>query len=347
MREPMSGPVSEDEILQRLRQALEGEVPAEDLKDLVMMRTGPSRRRSSLYFVGLAGTDTCRWVVKRPTSESLQDDLTSPLPAPQQYRALERLHAHLHNLGDDLATPRPVVLLPEIDAYVMEYVPGSTVTDLMRARAVVHPDRLLDSVVEAGRLLQAVHALEPPTPDLVDLTELREVTASRASQVLGAAGLPVRDDWFRADVGSSTSTGSEVLLHGDYAPENVVLSPDGVVCLEPDLAQRGWPEHDVVRFLLMLADAPLFVVGTDVPAVRRLRRRASANFLESYYGRTSRPESLRSLMLMSAAARWSTRHTDVTRRNPRLGRTRQRLLHRHFSRLLDEVSAPDMSLHFV
>jgi aminoglycoside phosphotransferase (APT) family kinase protein len=343
----MSGPVSEDEILQRLRQALVGEVPAGSLDDLVVIGTGPSRRRSSLYFVGLAGSDTCRWVVKRPTSESQQNDLTSPLSAPEQYHALERLHEHLHHLGDDLATPRPVALLPEIDAYVMEYVPGPTVTDLMGARAVIQPDRFLDSVAQAGRLLQAVHALEPARPDLVDLTELRELTASRAPQVLRAAGLPVRKEWFRAAGGSSTSTGSEVLLHGDYAPENVVLSPDAVVCLEPDLAQRGWPEHDVVRFLLMLADAPLFVVGTEVPAVRRLRHRASARFLESYYGGTNRPESLRPLMLMSAAARWSTRHTDVTRRNPRLGRTRQRLLQRHFSRLLDEVSAPDTSLLFV
>jgi aminoglycoside phosphotransferase (APT) family kinase protein len=246
-----------------------------------------------------------------------------------------------------MATPRPVALLPEVDAYVMEYVPGPTVTDLMRPRAAVDPDRLLDAVLVAGRLLQAVHALEPPKPDLIDLTRLHEHTASRAQQLLRTAGLPMRAAWSGAEPVSSTITGSVVLLHGDYAPENVVLSPTGVVCLEPDLAERGWPEHDVVRFLLMLADAPLFVAGTEVRAVRRLRHRASAQFLESYYGGTSRPESLRPLLLMSLAARWSTRHTDVTRRNPRLARARQLLLHRHFTRLLDEVSAPDSSLLLV
>lgn len=335
--------VGEVELLECVRRVLLGQVPATHLDSLVVLRTGPSRRRSSLFFLGLAGEDTCRWVVKRPTSESQQDDLTSPLPASQQFSALQRLHAHLQGLDDDMSTPRPVALVPEIDAYLMEYVPGPTVTDLMRLRAVVDPDHLLDSVEVAGHLLQAVHALEPPKPDLIDLTKLHERTAARAQQLLRVAGLPVRDRWFDADPVSSTSTACEVLLHGDYAPENVVLSPTGVVCLEPDLAEWGWPEHDVVRFLLMLADAPLFVAGTEVPRVRWLRRRASAHFLESYYGGTSRPESLRHLMLMSLAARWSTRHTDVTRRNPRLGRARQLLLHRHFIRLLDEVSAPDTS----
>jgi aminoglycoside phosphotransferase (APT) family kinase protein len=339
--------VNESEVLDRLRPVLVGHVRAEDLDTLVVLRTGPSRRRSSLYFVGIAGDETCRWVVKRPTSESQQDDLTSPLPAPQQFKALQRLHAHLLRLDENMATPRPLALLPEIHAYVMEYVPGPTVTGLMRPRAVVDPDHLLDSVAVAGRLLQAVHALEPAKSDLIDLSRLHEHTSIRARQLLTAAGLPVRHHWLDAELVSTTTTGSEVVLHGDYAPENVVLSPTGVVCLEPDLAERGWPEHDVVRFLLMLADAPLFVTGTEVPAVRRLRRRASAQFLDSYYGGSSRPELLRHLMLLSLAARWSTRHTDVTRRNPRLRRARQLLLHRHFTRLLDEVSAPNTSPLFV
>lgn len=340
----MVEPLEPLELLERLRPVLAGEVPAEDLHRLVVLRTGPARRRSSLYFVGLAGSDTCRWVVKRPTSESQQDDLTSPLPADLQFSALQRLHGHLRSQSGGMATPRPVAMLPQVDAYVMEYVPGPTVTDLMRPGAVVDPDRLLDSVSVAGRLLRAVHALEPPKPDLIDLAELSERCTSSAERVLRGAGLPVRRQWLTGDFGSGEITGYEVLLHGDYAPENVVLSPTGVVCLEPDLAQRGWAEHDVVRFVLMLADAPFFVTGTEVPAVGRLRRRASAEFLESYYGGSNLPESLRPLMLRSLAARWSTRHTDVTRRRPRLGRARQALLHRHFTRLLNEVSAPRTSL---
>src|SRR5919107_3909900 len=157
--------LSEAELLERLRGVLVEEVPAEDPNRLAVLHRGPSRRRSSLYFVGLAGADTCRWVVKRPTSESQQDDLTSPLPAPQQFSALQRLHRHLQRLDGEMATPRPVALLPEIDGYVMEYVPGPTVTDLMRPRSVVDPDRLPDSVVAAARLLRAVHALEPPKPE--------------------------------------------------------------------------------------------------------------------------------------------------------------------------------------
>lgn len=336
--------LDEPELLGHVRRALAPELAAEELERLVVLRNGPARRRSSLYFVGTAGSEACRWVVKRPTSESQQGDLTSPLPADLQFSALTRLHDHLQRRGDGMSTPRPVALLPEIDAYVMEYVPGPTVTDLMRPRAVVDPSRLLAAVEAAGRLLQAVHALEPPKPDLIDLAELGRRSTSDAERVLRSSSLPVRAAWFSGDVGSGSLPGSQVLLHGDYAPENVVLCPAGVACLEPDLARREWPEHDVVRFLLMLADAPLFVTGTEVPPVARLRRRAWEKFLDAYYGPSVRPETLRPLLLLSLAARWRTRHTDVSARGPRLGRARQLLLRRHFTRLLDEVSAPNESL---
>jgi hypothetical protein len=45
-------------------------------------------------------------------------------------------------------------------------------------------------------------------------------------------------------------------------------------------------------------------------------------------------------MVLAVAARWSTRHTDLTQRAVGLRRARETVLHRSFSTLLDEVSSP-------
>jgi serine/threonine protein kinase len=332
---------AESAVLECLRSVLVKEVEPSDPGDLVIVHAGPARRRSSLYFLGLAGSSpTCRWVVKQPNGGSHQEDLQSPLSAAGQFQALQRLHGHLRQCDGSVATPRPVAYVPEIDAYVMEYVPGPTLTALLRPRAVLRPHSLLNAVAGSGQALHAVHSLEAAEADCVDLPGLNRRAATRGRQLLETAGLPTQDRWFVPSSSAYSPTAWKVLLHGDFAPENVLLSPSGLFCLEPDLCVRDWAEHDVARFLLMLFDAPLFVAGVDIPAVQNLRRRAAATFLDTYYGEDPWPDALRPLMVLSLTARWSTRHTDLAQRAPRLRRARELLLRRHFASLLDEVSSP-------
>jgi len=329
-------------VLDSVTSALSHDVGTLSPGELVVVREGPARRRSSLYFLGLAGSPvTCRWVLKCPNSESQQEDLRSPLSALGQFEALQRLHGHLRQSGASVSTPRPVAYLPELGAYLMEYVQGPTVTALITPRAVVNSTDLLRAVTGSAQVLRAVHSLELAEAEVLDVQDLSRHTGLRGRQLLESVGLPVRDRWFVPGDHRSVTTARRVVLHGDFAPENVVQSPSGFCCLEPDLTERGWAEHDVVRFLLMLVDAPLFVVGAGLPPVRDLRRTAAATFLDGYYGDGHRPEALQPLMIESLAARWHTRHTDLARRSPRLRRTRAILLRRHFGRLLDEVSSPD------
>jgi hypothetical protein len=332
---------AEAAVLACLRCVLVEEVGPSDAGDLVIVHTGPARRRSSLYFLGIAGSrPACRWVVKQPNTGSHQEDLPSPLSAAGQFQALQRLHGHLRHCDGPVATPRPVAYVPQIEAYVMEYVPGPTLTGLIRPRAVLRPDSLLNAVAGSAQVLHAVHSLESAEADSVDLPELGRRAATRGRQLLETAGLPTRDRWFVPSSSAGSTTAWKVLLHGDFAPENVLLSPSGYFCLEPDLYVRDWAEHDVVRFLLMLFDAPMFVAGVDIPAVQNLRRRAAATFLSGYYGEVPWPDALRPLMVLSLTARWSTRHTDLAQRTPRLRRARELLLRRYFASLLDEVSSP-------
>jgi aminoglycoside phosphotransferase (APT) family kinase protein len=333
----------EQVVLDLVRSALVDEAGHLDPGDLVIVHEGRARRRSSLYFVGLAGSrPACRWVVKQPNSGIEQADLASPLSALSQFRALQRLHRHLLVYGGTVGTPRPVAYLPELDAYVMEYVPGPTVTSLITAGAILRPNTLLKAVSSSAEVLQAVHSIEPAVTDRIDLADLSGRAASRGRQLLEEAGLPTRDRWF--EPGATTSAyatiARKVVLHGDFAPENVVCAPSGFYCLEPDLVERDWPEYDVARYVLMLFDAPLFVAGAYLPPLQNLRRRAGATFLDAYYRNGAWADALQPLMLLSLAARWSMRHTDLARRAPRLRRSRERLVRRHFERLLDEVSAP-------
>lgn len=308
----------------------------------MVVRAGLTRRRSSLYFLGPADdTSAVRWVVKQPNDGSEQVDLSSPLSAADQFQALQRLHQHLLKCEGALASPRPVAYLADIGAYVMEYVPGPTLTELIRPSAIPRPGALLRGVTDAARLLRAVHSLEPPEACLVDMAELHERARTRGRGFLEGVGLPSRDHWVAAGRPADARVpGSKVLLHGDFAPENVLLSAAGPYCLEPDLSDRDWAEHDVARFLLMLFDAPMFVTGADLLPVQGLRRRAAAAFMTAYYGGSVWPDALRPLMLLGLSARWATRHTDVVERAPRFGKSRTMLLRRYFGRLLDEVSSP-------
>lgn len=329
-------------VVESVKPALAGDVAAEDLDRVRVVSRGPARRRSELYFLGLDGdAEGCRWVVKQPNSDSRQQDLAAPVSAEDQFRALCRLATHLEARRSAVSVPRPVAYVPEIAAYVMAYVPGPTVTALIRPEAVLRPGPLLDGVRAAAAVLREVHALEPAVQEVVDLTELGARLTDEGPRMLSAAGLPVRPGWFDSRFPPVTSAyGVKVVLHGDFAPENVVLTESGPCCLEPDLADKGWAEHDVVRFLLMLFDAPLFVTGAGLPQVDRLRRTAARAFLDAYYDGRPRSAALGPLMAAALAARWSTRHTDVVRRAPRLGRSRRWLLRRHFSRVLDEVTSP-------
>lgn len=304
---------AEETVLESLRPALREEVSASDL-DRIVVHPGPPRHRSKLYFVGFDGSPPeYRWVVKQPAVDRRQEDLASPMSAAAQFEALQRLHTHLLRGDGAVVAPRPVALMPEIGAYAMEYVYGPTVRDLVGVRAVLRPEKLLTPVAKAAQVLHAVHSVERAQPEIVEGSSV-----------------------------SRTVTGSRVLLHGDFAPENVILTSSGAYCcIDADLAERGSAEKDVARFLMMLFEARLFIMGADVPPVQRLRRSAATAFLTAYYGERPWPESLRPLTLTGLVSRSSIREEQLSERSPALTRARSVMLKRHFENLLAEVSRPE------
>lgn len=333
---------ADEVVLETLRSALTDEVPRRVL-DRLVLHDGPRCRRSKIYFVGCDGaTPHYRWVVKQPVVDRRQEDLNSPRSAAAQFEAMQRLHAHLEHSDSGIRAPRPTVLMPEIGAFAMEYVDGPSVRDMASVRATRRPHDLIRAVVAAARVLRAVHSIEPAQSELVFLRDLEQDARDRAPDLLRRARVAVRDDWFSTWTPPSRTVPSEkVVLHGDFVPENVLLSPSGIYCIDADLAEKGLAERDVARFVMMLFEPRVFVVGNDVPSVRRLRRRAAAAFLSAYYEGRDWPETLRPLILLGLAARCHTGAEQLAEFTPKLMRARKMVLDRYSKKLLDEVSRPD------
>jgi aminoglycoside phosphotransferase (APT) family kinase protein len=336
---------SEAALIERLRTVLGDQVPQRDLDRLVLDKL--TRNRSSVYFVSVDGpVRDRRWVVKQPSVDFHQADLEPPMSAAAQFEAHRRLYEHLQQLDGPVRTPRPVGVMPDLNAYVMEFVTGSMVSSQITLPAVRSPDQLLSSMAASAEVLQAVHSLEPAQAELVQLADLENEARATAEAMIRSTGLRVpTKGFFAAPTTAAEVLTSGVVLHGDYAPENVIRAPSGSYCLDAALTEKGAAENDVVRFLTMLFQEKLFVVGAFLPPVQELRRRSAAAFLRAYYGERPWPETLQALMVLSLAARYKRRHVS-TGSPSGLGK-KQLLLpalkaldRQHFRRLLAEVSSP-------
>ena len=325
-------------VLVALKSALLASHDIRDADELVMV-SRVERRRSTLYFVGtVAQPGTTRWVVKQPRTATRQPDLASPLTAQAQYDALVVLHDILNGQDPHFSAPRPIALLADAGAFAMEFVDGPSIPQLLDARAILKPQPLLDAVRAAAALLRVVHTIEPGRSSFGDPERPANHALDDGKHVLQRMGLPLRQSWFDA-TRRPQHTQTSVLLHGDFAPENVVIATGATYCLDPALAVRGPRELDVVRFLTMLCDAPLFIKTLAPGPIGRLRRRMAAEFVESYYGTAGRPTSLEATLVDGIALRWAQRHDLIFERRTRAAAAWTMLLRAYFSRLLNEVSS--------
>ena len=328
----------ERSVLVALKSALRASDDLRDAHELVVV-SRVERRRSTMYFVGdAAQPGATRWVVKQPRTATTQHDLASPLSAEEQHDALVALHDVFGGHDTRFSTPRPIALLAEAGAFAMEFVDGRSIPQLLNARAVLKPRPSIDAVRSAAALLRALHAMQPAPNALVDTERPTDDALGDGRHVLQRVGLPLRSSWFEA-APLPRRTQTSVLLHGDFAPENIVIASGATYCLDPALASRGPRELDVVRFLTMLCDARLFFNTLAAGPVGRLRRRIAAEFVESYYGSAGRPTSLQPLLVHALALRWAQKHDHIFERRARAPAAWTRMLRAYFSRLLTEVSS--------
>jgi hypothetical protein len=180
--------------------------------------------------------------------------------AQQRYEALERASVAF-GCGGEHGVPRPFGILADGHLLVMEWVDGrSLAAVLCRERpAVIGVEALAN---RAGRWLRRLHTVDaaPPAPLPID-SLMREIDATAAEA--GVAERPAvrrgRDDLVESLPRIERTPVPMARVHGDFKPENVLLSEARTVGLDFSLRFVGPGVRDLANFaahLLLLAYHP-------------------------------------------------------------------------------------------
>lgn len=321
-------------MLAAAREALEAAGELEPHAPLALDRPPVRHARSTIFVLAANGA---RWVVKQPDRAARQEDLAPPVSAAAEFASLVRLDRHFAPRAERMRVPRPVALLADGSALLMEYVAGPSVAGLLRPPALVRPRPLLRAIAAAGRALAHLHALELPHAVPVDTAALAAETLELTETTLAPLGIdlprPVRAAL--ADLPPHVVEAEAVPLHGDFAPVNVIVERRGRVALiDPSLERRGLPHDDLARFLTMLCTDRFFLT----PGNGRTLRAAGEAFVCGY-GREVDPTLLRLRLIDALCRRWVRR--QVARRNgaPRFAAAKTRLVDAQFERLLESAAA--------
>lgn len=177
---------------------------------------------------------------------------------------------------------------------VYERISGPSLLAILRA----HPQQLRP----VARMMAETHA-RMHERSITGLPRLREVLAHR---IQAAPCLPTAHKHAALDALDALPDG-DTLCHGDYHPDNVLLSARGPLIIDWENAALGDPLADVARTLLLIRAG---AVQTTSPAMR-VPMRALTAVLNRFYLRRYRqlhpyaPERLAAWELPVTAARLS------------------------------------------
>lgn len=248
-----------------------------------------------------------RWVVKHPHPAWSQDDVDSPVTAREEFAVLERLDRHFRHLEVPYGVPEPVAHVPELDALVMEFVPGGTVKDLLTYGSIRRPRVLLEALASAGAFLRHLHDIELLPSTVVSLDAEARAVLAVAEEKLAPLGLRLPPTLRRTleQVPAQQVTARKVWLHGDFGPANVVLAEHGgTIGLDASLSSQGRPEEDLARFVALVSGvirlAPELLAGP----VGQVRSTLEDRLLGAYYGPGQRPALFELTYLHQLCRRW-------------------------------------------
>lgn len=211
-------------------------------------------------------------IVHTPSNRGLGDVWDKPR-AHIEYEILDRLHAGFRNVHS-CGVPRPLLLLPEFDALVMDYCPGPMLADLFRgAKHFVSRSgfqTLHRYVSRAGTWSRRFHALTDPAKggkesveDIVHFCQrmLREIASSDNPMIPKDLGERVFTRIIHLREAIPVDSVPVARKHDDYGPWNMIASPDKLVVIDFAAEKRGPCCSDVLKMLVFMEDLkqnPLF-----------------------------------------------------------------------------------------
>jgi Ser/Thr protein kinase RdoA (MazF antagonist) len=180
-----------------------------------------------------------------------------------------RIARIVHESGAAAPAVGELVEVDERMGLVYERVVGPTLEGLMR--------RTPWKVAHYGRMLADLHAAMHRCP-AEGLPDQRARIEMRLDEV--ASSYPYVAVHARRTLSKLPS--GDRLCHGDFHPQNVILSPRGPVVLDWIDATRGHPHADVARTLILLRNGYLHVPPGPLRAASRI---AIALMVAAYLGR--------------------------------------------------------------
>jgi aminoglycoside phosphotransferase (APT) family kinase protein len=310
--------------------------------DSVAMAPARILSRSVVHFVGdtQARNRGCKWVVKRSNLRVHQEDLDEPLNATEEFEALVRVDQHLNGVAG-LSVPSPVGILPDRNGFVDCFVAGSQVNRLLHKAWSPKTEMLRGVLRRCGRFLRTVHDIDGDCEESVVPAALAADIQRFVDGPLAAAGLAIPEATRRALEAAPTDPVPAVAatLHGDFAPVNFILRPDGeLVGFDLGLRTVSVVERDLARFIAMLSTDRPFLISPHSAPLERFRRSMVAALLEGYGDRRSDPAVLQLTLVDELLRRWTTRQALCRGGGGRDWAARY-LLKRRFTALLEEASA--------
>jgi aminoglycoside phosphotransferase (APT) family kinase protein len=336
----------------------------------VILRRQDARPYSTMYEFRIDGGATARSVlVKQPAArERAERPRDAPIrdrprraavldPARKseaEFAALETIHAAFGRLADPrFGTVAPLDFVRPQQALVMEKVESPRLTEiLMRGRRGPgsRPGEALAPLRTAGAWLRAWHGLDGLAPTGVRHATRDEFVAYVAAQTgYLAAGARHADLLGRVRARVETVATATLpadlplgITHGDFAPRNVLVGPEGRVTVIDTLARWRAPVYeDLGDFLFALKASKPQVYAQGAFFGAPVLASWEEAFLDGYFGAERRPyPALRLFEAQALLDRWASAHrAALGATGPAAVKSRLRMtpITRYLSRCLERL----------
>lgn len=218
--------------------------------------------------------------------------------ADMAHKSVEREYT-LGKILAEIGVPAPAVyemVTVEVrQGIIYEHISGKTMLDVISSRPHA-------AIVEARRLARLHHEIH--LNPAIGLESHKHTLAENISRV---TSLSARERQLILDSLDTLPSGN-MLCHGDFHPDNIMLASNKTVVLDWMNAVSGSPAGDVARTILLLRDAapPPGLAGWKLGMLRFLRKAFFSSYIREYY-RISEitPAQVEPWILPVAAARLS------------------------------------------
>jgi tRNA A-37 threonylcarbamoyl transferase component Bud32 len=222
--------------------------------------------------------------------------------ARKMWRALEQCHAKMkqHN---NFSVPVPVILLEQVAVVVAEWVDGKSVGDALTDPAFDYKANL-ENMRYCGTWLHYFHEAFKVPDKLLDTKEKIDSLMSTSLYRDNKKTFRRAIDLLYQSAPAMAAQGfSASRLHGDYKPENVLVSGKRVVGIDIHLEFENVVYYDVAAFLNRLE---LNFCGPWLWRLSVQRKKFIEAFVDAYGHPGSESQGLEWLRLYSILSLWAT-----------------------------------------